>query len=161
MAWSHLISIFDGYENQPLNELVTFTPPVGTVDSYSVSYTLSDAFTCTATSSGIQCTDSGGVGAYLTGLFPLQYIAWITERGGSIGSGTSFNDVPFEAFMQSVKASDVKLIEIPITCTCNYTDDLFMPQVDVAVIPIIISQHYDTIQLGLLEKVGESNVPTS
>lgn len=162
MSWSHDPNIYEDYENLPMNELVVFTPPSGSTVSYEVEYdTGNGVFQCSASGAGILCTHLAALGAYLEGLYPIQYVSWITERSGQISSGASFDDIPNEAFMQEFRPHAENITEFDITCTCNWLTSEAVPQVDVVTLKIIIWQHFDKNKAFFDTKVGESNVPTS
>lgn len=163
MPWSHNPNIYESYENEPLNELVVFTPPSGSVVSYTVSYdTGNGVFECIPTGAlGIQCNHLGVLGDFLEGLYPIELVSWITERSGTISSSDDFANVPFEAFMQSFRPNSENIIEFDIDCTANWVNSSGVPQVDNITLKIIIWQHYDKNTNIYLTKIGESNVPTS
>jgi len=162
MAWSHDPNIYEDYENLPMDILVTFIPPSGSVVSYAVSYDSGNGvFECTASAAGIQCNHLAILGNYLEGLYPISDVKWITERSGTIFSGDKFTDVPFEAFMQSLRPHPENIKEFDITCTCNWIDSNAAPQVEVKILKIIIWQHYDKNTETFKTLVGESNVPAS
>jgi len=156
MVWNPLptLPLYEGDELGSINELITYTvPPLGVIDLYSavVVGEPQTVFTVSADLSGIIVETPKGD---LTGVYPLERLTYLDENFNSVNVSL-WDDVPAGSIMTAMIPDPRTVIEWTIECTCDWTDELLIPHVEVASYKVIVQQSYDSNQATLKEKIGE------
>ena len=153
--WSHTEFIFEGYEIEDMQEVVTYTPPAGTVVSYtaSVSGVPQSLFTVEGGGSIV----ASSVGSNLVGMYPMLDMSYIPFPGADDITVTDWDDIPTGKFMTEMRSDPKQEYEWMVTCVCNWLTASVppVPQVATIVLPIRIWHQYDSDQALLKEKISE------
>ena len=154
MPWSHTSPLFEDYEIEVLNEVVTFTPPNGAVVSYAASTDHDQSlYTVNASPAGITVAT---VNANLRGLYPNILVRYLTAE--YVQEEITTWDVPSGARMTGFDADPVKEYTFSIECQCNWIDSNSAPQVANISLAVTIWQHYNFNSEILRQKIAEEDI---